>query len=255
MKAKLDDIAKHPALLIIVALATVAAAILAATGPLRSSGPSETSVAPNGVSPFLSVPSSTAPQNGFVSTVPDASPTAGSCLSAGILTPCDKVHDSETYAADLCDRSSLISFLGGDSQIETLRTDIVSVYSSSVAGICQVALTAPVSSSLKGALGSRQGDFLRLCFQGDVNRASGCDQAHTSEATFYRKPGDLAEANCPGRAERYLGAPLSRFAQSLRSEQRDESSGTYCWLTTLGSNKLTHAIRSIGYNTLPLTSR
>jgi hypothetical protein len=251
-----SGIAKHPAWAIVGVVATVVGTIFAGIALLRPSGSeANNSLSNPGTTSTSSGPiHSGAGSGGSASATPSKVFAAGTCVNGDAVTGCDSMHTSETYAADTCDLTSFTSYAGGDPTVDVLRPGAVSVRPGGTAKLCRAELSAPMSQSAKDLLSSHSGDFLRLCFQSDGGRVAGCDQPHTSEATFHRLPGDAVDANCPGRAERYLGAPLSRFAQSLRSEQRDEPTGTYCWVTTLGSNKLTAAVRGVGYNALPLSS-
>lgn len=161
-------------------------------------------------------------------------------------TSCDGAHSIEIAHFDPCTRAGLITYMGGDADVDVVQ-DLFSVSSSDDA--CRVEVVGqPVDQSLSGILREPEGDVYRLCWDKSTDAAVGCNEPHFAEKIY---AGGATSVDCNEMYSRYVGVPLDRHFESIDLE-RDAGDTTSCWAKVRLNAQLVGSLRSLGERSLPL---
>jgi len=249
----LEAFNEHPLVTTLVLIATFFAAVagfLSDSGLSGSSGGGSDDRAIPGSTPIDPAPS--APSSSGSGPAARASDVVGSCLDhGGAPTACDGPHVAEVF--DLsgdCSHDSLLDYLGGSPGRDVLRTDLA-VQSRLAEGLSTCVVIDPSgtrTSTSQDSLLGRSGDVWRRC-RDELSRERSCADEHESEVIYEQRVTGEA-LDCEARADEYLEFPFDAHAEDLELLQ----DGRRCYIAARGDGVLTHSLRRLGSNALPLTA-
>ena len=182
----------------------------------------------------------------------------GMCLSATSpnISPisCQVPHSAEVFAKfGSCDKSTLITYLGGNSSIDIIRNDLI--IHEEADGYCFVMFPPPLflETSIQGALASSESARLRQCID-EVNGVEvNCQDKHTAEVVAIVDASEIQLIDCQDKATAYINRNPDALRTQLTVKKENTDIGFRCIIAAKTSNQLTGTLRLLGNSSVPIS--